>query len=691
MIFNRKANANGAPMVSAMQFYFEWFFQKITGGHAPSDRPPSDRPLEEGQFFYSTNRIYTSEGIKKVFFLNDLPHQVSASLFYDLKNAVEKYGTLFIQEYSEPYDLNLNNPRKRAQVMMWENRANEVAKKLKTQTVSQEILKKESDKIADENTLRMIESWKMIDRANRNQQKFCNVRYILELIATNEKNFMLAEDALTSALKYQKIRYGDAFLLTNEYYQSFSPASSEAHGLLSDKYPGNVFTDELIAAFTYPTQGIVGDPYGLLFGVDKFTFLPVTVNLKKDEKAFNALIAAVTGHGKSGLIKGLVNFIEIDDDFYIILNDYEGDEYDALGAAYGATTIDVSGKSESSCYFDTTEIGDLTGDPKIDYDLKNQSMSITRVVFDLLCDEEKGMNHKELAIFNDAYNLMNHKFGITDDKRTWHNSKKTSYHELFRTIVNMTTDKRRLALYKDTIFDMIDKLRVYFDPDGMYAYLFKRRISINSILGKKFIIFSFGERGRSEITNVSMITALKQLFFSYTSNLIANYNKSVLKGWTFVVFEEFQRYMHRQSTGQIVVDHVTGGRKRNELCFLVTNAPKELIENSEKDSEKASLMKTISENIQCKLIGYVEEDVINTLCNFFTIQDSAPMLQKMRDNQEEYENCFLFSYRNENAVIKMQVPPEVLNSQLFRTRQTEEDLKRAKVKERDKSQKAVSR
>ncbi|MEO2202495.1 hypothetical protein ABGV42_01910 [Paenibacillus pabuli] len=665
-------------MTSAFEFYLYRAYQLFTGGRAPSDRPPSDTPLKEGYFFYSANRIYTTNRIKKVFFINELPSEIDANLITSLKDTVRKYGTLIAHFYSEPYSLRLDSLRTRSRVNIWEQRYNESVKKQKSQTKGQEILEKDSDAYESVTNKRMIDSFLYVKHAKKENMEFCKTSIMLELVSDSEMSFLLAESALKDKLYLNKIRFSETFMLTNEYYKSFSPVSSVEKSLIADKNPPYIFTDEVLSGFNYPTQGIFGDKYGFYMGTDRYTVMPTTINFKKDESAVNMLLAAETGYGKSSYVRSIINSAYMENDVYSVISDHEGDEYAPLGKLYDAATIDISGRTKSSRYFDTTEIGQLTGDPEVDYGLLSAAMDATRRVFDLLTDEEHGMSSTELAIFNDAYNNAHRLCGVVKDKPlTWARSVNMSYHRIYEQILELSNSPQHRAVYPLELIKFIDKLRVYFDDDGMYSHIFRDRIGLSEVVGQKVLIFSFGEGGKSQITTNSTITAIKQMFFAYISNLIANYNKFVLKGYTLVVFEEFQRYMNYKGAGQIATDHVTGGRKRNEIVLLVTNSPSQLIDvmksSGTTNSEFGSAARAILDNIQCRILGYLKEESVESICDLFSIRDAKPILHEIREREEVYKHSFLINYRNESTVVRMDIPPELLASDVFRTRTTEND------------------
>ena len=183
-------------------------------------------------------------------------------------------------------------------------------------------------------------------------------------------------------------------------------------------------TDELLARFSTYSQGIVGKE-GIYWGTDIDSNFPCLKPVKVTSgTAENWLITAETGGGKSYFVKSLVLQLLASPNINGTIMDIEGFEYAPLDALINqsedAVTINMSEGSGS--YYDPVEIV-LTGDEKLDEDMKGLSTSFTLSVFKTLLGNTGNDEWVDIAI-NDAVSLTYTKAGVVDsDPSTWVKSK----------------------------------------------------------------------------------------------------------------------------------------------------------------------------------------------------------------------------------------------------------------------------
>lgn len=652
--------------LNTFQFYIELIFSILGKGNI--DKPQEGDIIPDGYFYYSTNKIFTKEGIKKVVFIQELPMEIEKEFLNDIKYDASEFGEVRILKRFTPYEFNRNSWKSKTQLQAWRNRAEryEAGQYGKSQT--DEVFEDTATKEIDRRTEWMIRSWDWLNESERNKDLFCKYGIVLELVAKDLVNLYKIEDKVTNNLKTLNVKYAGIFVQTNEYYKAYSPAGNVKNSMLTKVNPLGVISDRVGSQLFDTGHGIAGDSSGLYFGTDVFTSMPVTYNMKRGSDAANFLLTADTGGGKSGASKVLMTHLALEG-IYSIDVDYEGDEYIDLGLAHGAKVINMS--SESSSYFDTTEIGDITGDPKIDDALKEDAIGTTKLVFDVLTDFKNGMNYKEVSLFNDMILRVYTKRGVTDDKATWHLSKGSSYEELYRELLLMR-DEPEYEDQLEEIKQFITKLRLYFDGN-IYSGMFKNKLSVNEIIGHPRLIFSYGMRGKTENTIDPRSLALRQLFVGYLIMLICNYNKTVLKRLTAVKMEELQRYMTHEASGKIVNDIITGGRKRNMIVFLITNSPLQLVDimTADDNSEMSKYSKAIKNNIQGFILGKLTDETSERIAQSFTqLKDCLPEL-KLINKDADFKFCFLIHYKGESSVVKFEIPPSLLP--LYETRTDQED------------------
>lgn len=667
-------------MFSAFAFYFRLLTSLITKGF--NDVPKDGEALSDDQFYYSINRIYTRNKVKKMFFIRELPRTVDVGFLNDLKRIVEEkslqtnrtFGTNETCELvdiikAEPYEMDFSTFKNRSRMLMWKRRYEQAIKKYGGDNVLDELTEKRDITDSKDRNKWMIESWLFVKKAKEvEKSSFARTTIILELIADSEDILQECEKAMKEYLYRNNIKFGGVFLQSNEYNKAYTPAGNDTKNLLSKMQSPTILNDDIITSFDVPTHGHVGDKEGLYFGTDIYTGLPIFYDIRKGSDAQNFLVTARTGRGKSNYMKGVYSYIDLLGINSITL-DYEGDEYTPIGNLYDATFIKVSG--EDSRYFNTIAIGDLTGDPGLDNNLKREAISVTERVFSLMLDEKDGMTPHEVSIFSDCVNRIYSKFKVTDDQSTWHLSKGCTYFHLYGEIVQMSKEDFYVKEYGSHIKDMVIKLRTYFEKDGINRSMFQNPINIDELLGARHIVFTFGMKGVDESLINTKELSLKQLFVGYITTLVSNYNKSKGK-LTAIYIEELQRYLMHEHSGSVVANMVSGGRKRGMIIFLITNAPLQLFSNLNTNDDVRKYVEAILSNITGQVIGELPERVNETLVDYFSIEDCLPSLNLIAEGGS-MKYSFLVNYRGESSVVKYLFHPDLLETDIYATRKDQEE------------------
>lgn len=677
-------------MFSSFSFYKRVLITLITKGF--KDKPGVDEPLADNEFYYSTNRIYTKDKVKKMYFLSEMPRLIEANFLGNLKDLIAEKSDQLGHTYginkgcelidivkSEPYELNFSTFKNRSRMMMWKRRYESAMKEhghvsdLDALVESQDVLD-----TVDRNRW-MIESWMFVKRSKDVEKRsFCKTNIILELVADGDDILEECEKVLKDYMITNDIRYSEVFIQSNEYNKAFSPVGNQDGNLLAKMNPPVILTDDIVSSFDSPTHGRVGDDTGIYFGNDIYTGLPIFHDLKKGSDAVNFLVTANTGKGKSNYMKGLYSYLDLNDINTITL-DYEGDEYDPVGLLYDAAFIKVSG--EGSRYFNTVAIGDLTGDSDIDVGLKMEAVGVTERVFSLLLDEEKGMTPYELSIFSDCINRVYDKFGVTSDPETWYLSKEATYFHLYGELVDMAKEDFYVSEYGQHMKDMVIKLRTYFEYDGINRSMFDNPITVDELKGNKHLIFSFGMNGVDESLINTKELALKQLFVGYITTLMSNYNKSRGK-LTAILIEELQRYLMHQHSGSVVANMISGGRKRGMIVFLITNAPLQLMSSVTTDNEIRKYVEAILGNINGLIIGALKDDMSRQLAEYFSLEDALPSMYLINE-EGDMKFSFLISYKDETTVVKYLFNSQLLKTPLYMTREDQDDSSEGELSGRE--------
>lgn len=493
-----------------------------------------------------------------------------------------------------------------------------------------------------------------------NKNAYANLRHATISLLTK---------AITSGYELKEIK-GNLW----QFQRLFSPISGGNYEL-EKKTPRFPLTDQYVSHMTSYNPGKLSGTE-VLIGLDLDTGKMVYKDFVTNSGGAEILlVAAVTGGGKSFFVKSLT-FNTMLRDYTMIVMDRDG-EYIPIANEMNGTVISMS-RGEGK-YYDSTIIGEVTGIENIDNSLLIDSRNATTAVFNILADPIEGMTPYELSVFNDAYNNLYKNYGIDTNRRsTWINSKQLTFHKLYREIVALLDNKTEsyLEKFRSSIESLITKFRIYFEPDGIYSYLFKQPIDITNVLNNvdgnaPIVVLHMDLPADAGNDKKDRATFIKLITTNFLLDTILNHNR-FLKKFTFEVVEEFQRYLNNDFAKNIVVTQVTGGRKKNANVIVVTNNPDELADAMITDPA----LKAISGNITSALIGKIQKDTsIEPICRNLQLSGCEGELRKMCDNPQRYLNCFVCKFDGrEAAMVKAIVPPEYVKTPLFATRTLKEEI-----------------
>ncbi|KTF59115.1 MULTISPECIES: hypothetical protein [Bacillus amyloliquefaciens group] len=643
-----------------------------------------DRVLGDGQFYYSTNRIFTRRGVKKMFFIHDLPSEINRGFVTDLRseikrevhtynetNGVVENASVTLVVNSDFYNLDFGDRRVQGRWSNFTRQYERVQKNAQNKKLEDEL---KSDKYS-EAVVRKVRSFLYTKEAKEEQNaSFFKTKVVLEIMATSDEVLEVAENALRGFCFRYKIKTKEVFVQTNEYQRSFTPAGSVKKSLLKQMNEGDVWADDTLASFTVTTHGVVGDTVGIYHGVDIQSRGIVAFDMGKGEDAKNVLLAAGSGEGKSNYVKMLYTFYAPVKVYATVAFDFEGREYIPLGRIFGAHVISMSGREGR--YVNTVVIGDRTGDPDIDKYRKKEAMEATARVFHLLVDERYGMTAEQVAIFSDALNEVYADFGVTEDEETWSKSKDITYFHIYAKIREMRygREKKYIEIHTQEILNnFIAILRPFFEMGGLYKHWFESPISIDEVMEARHVIFSFGMGGTDEKSVDSKGLALRQMFASYLTLLVASRNKA--RGVRTVVFlEELQRYLKQRYSGEIVANFSSGGRKLGMIVYYITNSPTALLMQAEtQDDVILDNAATIMSNINMQIIGALSNSDTENLINYFGLENARGYLMELskvhETNQKnaDLKYCFLVRYKGQAAIVRMLSHPDLADLPLYKT------------------------
>lgn len=639
--------------------------------------------LEEGKFYYSTNRIFTMHGVKKMFFITDFPSFVNRGIISDLRLALTRamldfnkieggnddWATLSLVMDGKAFPLDFGDRKIKGKWRFFVQEYQKVKAKAQDKTLEDELY---NDKYS-EGVQRKVNSFLAIKEAKETGASFYKTVFILELCASSNDALNKAETVLKTFLNDEDVRIKtkDVFIQTNEYNKAFTPMNANKTTLLNQMYTGDVVSDDNIVSLTVPTHGVVGDKVGVYHGIDIQSRNVVAIDFTKVKDARNVLITAQAGQGKSNYAKMLYTFYSaMKDQYSVIIIDYEGIDYVNLGNVTGAKQVSFSGSSGS--YVNTMVIGDITGDDDIDASLWTEAIEATERVFNLLTDPENGMSPNEKMLFNTALMEVYEDFGVYEkDPTTWKNSRGTTFYNIYAKLEKMIDrNDIRSKVRDEEISNFVNSLMQFFASNGMHKHWFKRPVSVQELKDSQNIIFNFGMAGTSEGNINTTSLALRQLFVGYLVNMLASKNR--VEGiFTVVFFEEMQRYLEQQYSSEIVAGVASGGRKLGIIAYYITNSPKALITNYGEDARITKHISTLLSNIKTHIIGALQSEDMLDLIVRFDLQPVAKELMDLADvvsgSADALKYCFMIHYKNQYTIVRMLSHPDLDELPLYTT------------------------
>src|SRR5699024_7306160 len=153
--------------------------------------------------------------------------------------------------------------------------------------------------------------------------------------------------------------------------------------------------------------------------------------------------------------------------------------------------------------------------------------------------------------------------------------------------------------------------------------------SVQEIIDKKHVVFSFGMGSSAEATKDEMSLALRQLFASHITTLMSHYNvRHNIK--TVVFLEELQRYLKLRYSGDIIAKFVSGGRKQGMITYLITNSPSELLSLTDSmDDEVQKNASTIMSGVTMFLIGALYKRDMENLIQEYDLNNARGVLNQL--------------------------------------------------------------
>lgn len=640
-----------------------------------------ERELDRTHIDIGFSNIASEKYIIKYFLITGLPDWLDFQLFDSIRRNVMSPGIrINFYTYGEPYKINWESSEMKNRLRIWEGYTKESKENdlsgLNYRARRKDILAKE----------RILESTMYLNRAELDyRRRLIKTSFMIEVACLRDKESLeYMDDCIKDLKRYcleKEIKLLELRVNMIDWLQQLWIFSLRSIKEVYRRVSKKILTDDIVANFSSYKQGRLGED-GIPLGLDVNSGALVLKKFKSNpDAAENILISGGTGSGKSLMTKWLLTWLSTDNVITIV--DYD-DEYKNLANfiydGNPADAITISMGKGSTSYFDPMEIGELTGDEKIDPTLKSDAIKYTMATFNLMiAGVDNVLDKWEESVISTAIKNVYDNNGVTDDRETWKYSAgcklEDVYEELKLMVVrqefvddNMDNVKHKAAV------NALESCKKFFEEGEAYYGTFKSPISIKGIRDANFIVFSFSSNSVASQEN-PVLVGLRQLSVANLTTLISNYCKYVRHSFNVKVWEEFNRFGLVKGSADIIGDAITGGRKRGDINLLITNDLSNILDETNPLSAK------LEQNFTGYIIGSIPSDnVREKFCNKFNIQEMIEPLKRiykanseqgkrgrLRESQFKHAFCTIMLETGEKAIIKATLPKEILDSKLFRT------------------------
>ena len=634
--------------------------------------------LNNGQLAIGFSNIASETHISKYYVINGFPDFLQERLLDTIRNYCVRPGVkVNFYMYGTPYKIDWNSPEMRNRLAIWRRYTSEHSGNI-------DVFDYRNQNDAAKRSNRIYMSTKYLNEAELDHKRtMMLMSFLIEITARRDDdsilNMMESIKSLKELGSKSDLRFDELSVNMIDWMRYFDPFCMQNQREVDRRVVKRVLTDDLLANFNSYKQGRVGDT-GVPLGTDVLSMSPVLRVFKEDpDAAENWLVSAETGGGKSFWVKTLLSWL-FASGFVIVVMDFEGDEYTNLANYYRAGNPDdvkvVSMGKGDTVYFDPCEIPELTGDPDVDNELKESAINFILAIFRVIVHGmDDTFTQQEEKVLSLAIQRMYDSAGVTSEKSTWCRSKGLRLRMIYEEIKYMVESKELVDDSDDNMkhkaaIKIADAASVYFEEGESKSGTFKHPISANELYKARFIVFSFGMKGATGSMTDPTILALKQLSVAYVNIQISNYCKYVRHCFNVKVWEEFQRWGTAKGSAETIINTITGGRKRGDVNFIITNDLSSMLDNNNKFTT------TLRQNIQNYAIGRIKDKSTRKLfCKTFELMECEQALDriakasvKTTKSADRYNKAFCIVMDNgKKAISKVMLPESLLESQLFRT------------------------
>lgn len=596
--------------------------------------------------------------------------------------------------YGEPHTINWDSDEMKNKRQAWERYSSQ------EDNVSEFDYREKRETVLRKKRIR--DSWMYLNVAELEQHRtLCRMSMIVEIAGLRDNtgenlyNMQMSIKEFKSFCANKGVKVRELRVNLLDYLQYLSPLSLKYVKEVQQRIPRQVMTDDILANFNSYKQGKIGYR-GMCIGMDVNAKVPVIKDLyaNKDD-AENWLVSAATGNGKSYFVKDKI-FWALGLGIPVMIVDFEGDEYANMYhfvRSYNEKdAVMVSMGKGTSCYCDPMIIPELTGEEDVDMALKANAISSTTKMLGVIVkgNAKEVFNEWESGVISEAIKDVYDMYQVTEEPETWSNSRQIRLEMVYDTICDYVQKRKFLDEATENAkhraaMEIREHMKVYFEEGASKYGTFKNPISVESLYNASLIVFSYGESGKTASEIDSTLLQLKQLSVANIMNQISNYCKYVRGTLNMKVIEEHQRWSEIEGSNEILSNIITGGRKRGDITFIITNDL-----NSMLMDDKAS--KRIRQNLTSYAIGCIDDvSVRERFCELMEMPDLLEPLRLIAESNKKRKNSALgnktsgdmvkrdantkFSKafcvvldKSDRAIVKVMLPKALADTDIFKTR-----------------------
>ncbi len=651
--------------------------------YAGSSIIDTDKQLDRSHIDIGFSNITSEKLIIKYFLINGLPDWLEQNLFSMIReNCLLPGVRINFSIYGEPHKINWDSPEMKNRMTIWKSFS-----EMEESSSAFDYRKNRNEMLARK---RIVDSTSYLNEAELDQKRATiKTSFVIEIACKRDNESLMNMDESITKLKRlcksHDIKILELRVNLIDWIQQLAILSMRTTKEVYRRITKKILTDDILANFNSYRQGRIGDG-GTPLGIDVLSNVPVLKQFKADPDApENVLICGGTGSGKSMFVKNLLTWLL--EDFVVTVLDYEGDEYTNIeNLVYSGNSNDavrVSMGNGDSCYFDPMEIGDLTGEPIIDNSLKKVAVDCILSTFKLIISGGEELDKWEDSVLNEAIKRVYEDHGVYEDKNSWHRSKGLRIKMIYEELCDMVTSQEFLDDNMDDVkhkaaVNIVESCSAFFEEGGIKSDTFKNPINIEDLKNCRLIVFSFGQNGAAASQSDPIILALKQLSVANLTIQISNYCKYYRHCCNVKIWEEYQRWGDIKGSEEIIGNAITGGRKRGDVNFIITNDLNAILDNDIKINTR------IRDNLTGYIVGYIPDSrVRDKFCDDLNLDEMRLPLKLIYtegskkynkkkkkfyiENRYKFAFCVIMLNTGEKAIVKAMVPQEILNSKLFRT------------------------